>query len=73
MWDTTYKENEDGKKVEAIHDFGQKVTVVTNYETNMAKQKYGDILIAEFEINPAIGIYTNFLNNIDNEVNPQKN
>ena len=70
MWNTTYKRNEQNQIVEATHHFGQQVTLVTNFETNMAKQKHGDIEIAEFEINPAIGIYTNLLYGIDKEVNP---
>jgi len=73
MWNTTYRRNEQCEVVEATHDFGQQVTVVTNFETNMAQHKHGEIVIAEFEIDPAIGKYTTFLNNLDNEVNPSKN
>lgn len=70
MWNTTYKYNEQNQIVEATHHFGQQVTLITDFKTNMATQMHGDILFNEFPINPALGIYTNFLNDLDNEVNP---
>lgn len=76
MWTTTVKsthEKEFDKVVEITHDFGNKVTVVTNFETNTIKMKHGEITVNEHEIIRDTESYTKYLNNINNEINPQKN
>jgi len=71
MWTTNYKRNDTGAIVEATHDFGNDVTVVTSFETNQSELRHGKITIGDpNEINPELHAYFKYLSNIDGEVNP---
>ncbi len=72
MWTTNYLRNGQGEVTKMVHDFGNRVTVVTDIENNTSKQMHGDIEVNETDIDPAIGKYTRFLENIDNELNAIK-
>lgn len=76
MWTTSkpiFKHEHDSDTlVEMTHDFGNGVTVVTNFEEGTTKLMHGKITVSEHELIRDTENYTKFLNNIDNEVNPQK-
>ncbi len=75
MWTTTIKsrnEKEFDKVVEMTHDFGNGVTVVTNFESNTTKLQHGSITVSEHEVIRDTEKYTNFLKNLEEEVNPEK-
>lgn len=71
MWNTTYKRNEQQRVIAMIHDFGNGVNVITDIENNTSKLMHGEIEMGEHDIFPQVGIYTRYLENIDNEVNYQ--
>lgn len=73
MWTTTIKHLNSLQRdnvSEISHDFGNGVTVVTNFEEGTTRQKHGEITVAEFDIIRDTEKYTNFLNNLQNEINP---
>lgn len=76
MWATTIKHKNSlwfDKVVEMTHDFGNNVTVVTNFETGTIRRMHGEIAVSEHELITDTETYTKYLNNINNEVNPIKN
>lgn len=74
MWTTTieHKHEKDFDKVSKIfHDFGNGVTIVTDFENKAIKQLHGAITVHEHELIEDTEKYMNYLSNIDNEVNPK--
>lgn len=67
-----YNSKERDRVSEITHDFGNRVTVVTNIETATTIIKHGEITMSEHDMIRDTDKYLIFLNNIDNEVNPQK-
>lgn len=75
MYTTTiihFNSKEHDKAVEIKHDFGNQVTVVTNLENRTTRIMHGQITMSEHEMISDTAKYLTFLNNIDNETNPQK-
>jgi hypothetical protein len=76
MWTTDTKsvhEHDFDKVVEMTHDFGNGVTVVSNFETSTTTLMHGAIAVSEHDLIRDTEKYTNYLNNLNNEVNPLKN
>jgi hypothetical protein len=59
------------KIVEITHHFGNEVTVVTNFETKTTTQLHGGIVVHEHDMIADTTNYLNYLNNLDNEINPK--
>lgn len=75
MWTTTitHRHGEDKDQVVGItHDFGNQVTVVTNFEERTTKVMHGSITVNEIDMIKHTEQYAQFLNNIDNEYNLKK-
>lgn len=76
MW-TTFTSKEVHEKgfdrvCEITHEFGNQVTVVTNFDKGTSVLRHGEIEVSETELIRDTEKYTMFLNNIDQEVNPKK-
>lgn len=75
MWKTTLKhqnEFEFDKVEEMIHDFGSGVRVITNFIRNTTSLMHGEIVVGEHDLILDTKNYTQYLNNVNSEVNPQK-
>ena len=76
MWTTRttqeVHEIDSDRVCEITHDFGNRVTVVTNFDKGTSVMKHGEIEVSETELIRDTEKYTMFLNNIDKEVNPKK-
>ena len=73
MW-TTNKPvfSDDGQLKEITHDFGQDVTVVTNFERNTTQVIYGSIIDNEYPIIRDIEPYTQNLYFIAQQLKDKK-
>lgn len=75
MWTTDTRcvhEHNFDKVVEMTHDFGNKVTVVSNLEKKITTLMYGGIVVDTHDLIRDPDRYTNYLNELNNEVNPLK-
>lgn len=68
MWTTSFKRDEQGLAAMS-HDFGNKVTVVTDLREKTIRRMHGDICVKEHTADPEIGHYLRYLEEVDMEIN----
>ncbi|NDV46116.1 hypothetical protein D0T49_03555 [Paludibacter sp. 221] len=71
MWETTFKHSELGVE-EVTHDFGNQIKIVANLRKKTVCRVHGEIIVKEFDYEPDLERYIQFLENIYFEVNPPK-
>lgn len=61
-------EHEEGKVVGIKHFFGNGVKVRADLKDRMVRRYHGEVLVAEFVLNPVIDVYMKLLMNINDEM-----
>jgi len=75
MWKTTLKHQNElnhDRVEEMTHDFGSGVRVITNFPKKTTCLMHGEIVVGEHDLIEDTENYTQYLNNVNSEVNPQK-